>query len=48
MTSNPDPELLELLNGITPDNQHPEADFGCPVGREIWPPYDESPVPNSD
>ena len=25
-----------LLEGITPENVHPETDFGPPVGKEIW------------
>jgi len=25
-----------LLEGITPDNLHPEIDFGPPVGKERW------------
>ncbi|WP_219847760.1 hypothetical protein [Burkholderia multivorans] len=33
-------ELLKLLAGVTPENRHAEVDFGRPVGREIWPPYD--------
>jgi antitoxin MazE len=28
--------LAWLLEGITPDNVHPETDFGPPVGKEIW------------
>ena len=33
----PQPVTLEwLLEGITPDNVHPETDFGPPVGKEIW------------
>jgi len=33
----PRPVTLEwLLEGITPDNVHPEVDFGRPVGKEIW------------
>ena len=28
------PDLAELLAGITPDNLHEEADFGPPVGKE--------------
>jgi antitoxin MazE len=32
----PDPITLDwLLEGITPDNLHPEADFGPPVGKEF-------------
>jgi antitoxin MazE len=27
-------DLAELLNGITRENLHDEADFGKPVGRE--------------
>ncbi len=25
-----------LLEGITPDNIHPEIDFGPAVGKEVW------------
>lgn len=33
----PEPVTLEwLIEGITPDNVHPETDFGPPVGKEIW------------
>ena len=32
----PEPSLEELLAGVTPDNQHGEADFGTPQGREAW------------
>lgn len=28
--------LSELLNKITPENLHDEADFGKPVGKEVW------------
>jgi hypothetical protein len=28
--------LAQLLAGITPENIHPEVDFGPPVGREVW------------
>lgn len=31
------PVTLEwLLEGVTPDNVHPEIDFGPPVGKEVW------------
>ena len=30
------PTLDELLAGITPENIHPETDWGPPVGREFW------------
>lgn len=30
------PTLEELLARITPDNIHPETDWGPPVGKEIW------------
>lgn len=26
----------ELLEGITPENYHPEVDWGHPVGKEVW------------
>jgi len=29
-----DYDLADLLAGITPENVHPEVDFGAPVGRE--------------
>lgn len=33
----PEPVTLEwLLEGMTPDNVHPEIDFGPPVGKERW------------
>jgi antitoxin MazE len=28
--------LEELVAGITPENQHPEVDWGPPVGSEEW------------
>jgi antitoxin MazE len=28
--------LKELVAGITPDNRHQEADWGGPVGKELW------------
>lgn len=28
--------LEDLLKGMTPENNHPEVDFGGPVGKEIW------------
>lgn len=31
----PDPDLEELLTGISPENRHSEADFGAPQGREF-------------
>ncbi|HEX3728501.1 MAG TPA: AbrB/MazE/SpoVT family DNA-binding domain-containing protein [Opitutaceae bacterium] len=30
------PTLKQLLKGITPENRHPETDWGPPVGKEIW------------
>jgi antitoxin MazE len=30
------PTLDELLARITPENIHPETDWGPPVGREFW------------
>jgi antitoxin MazE len=27
--------LIELVKGITRQNRHDEADFGCPVGKEL-------------
>jgi len=33
--------LQELVAQITPENIHPEIDYGPPVGREILPPFDE-------
>lgn len=29
-------DLEELLEGVTPENVHPEVDWGAPVGKEIW------------
>jgi antitoxin component of MazEF toxin-antitoxin module len=34
------PTLEELLAGITPENLHPEIDWGPDVGNEIIPPYE--------
>jgi antitoxin MazE len=31
-----DPTLDELLARVTPENRHPETDWGAPVGKEIW------------
>lgn len=28
--------LDELLAKVTPDNIHPETDWGKPVGKEVW------------
>lgn len=28
--------LEDLVAGITPENRHPEIDWGPPRGREIW------------
>jgi antitoxin MazE len=28
--------LEELVSKITPENRHPETDWGPPVGKEIW------------
>ena len=30
-------ELSDLLDDITPDNVHPETDWGSPVGKERLP-----------
>ena len=30
------PGLAELLAQVTPENQHGEAGFGTPEGREAW------------
>ena len=30
------PDLDTLLDGLTPDTFHEEADFGAPVGHEVW------------
>ena len=32
----PEFDLDELLDAITPKNQHSAVDFGRPVGKEIW------------
>ncbi len=29
-------DLEKLLEGVTPENIHPEVDWGPPVGKEIW------------
>jgi antitoxin MazE len=28
--------LKKLLSGVTPQNRHPETDWGRPIGEEIW------------
>jgi antitoxin MazE len=28
--------LEELVSKITPENRHPETDWGPPVGKEVW------------
>ena len=28
--------LKALVSGITPQNRHAEADWGGPVGQEVW------------
>jgi antitoxin MazE len=28
--------LAELVSKITPENCHPETDWGPPLGKEIW------------
>ena len=28
--------IEELLEGITPENRHPEISTGRPVGNEVW------------
>jgi antitoxin component of MazEF toxin-antitoxin module len=33
-------DLKELVSGITPDNIHPEVDWGPDVGKEILPPWE--------
>ncbi len=30
------PPLELLLEGVTPENIHPEVDWGKPVGNEVW------------
>ena len=32
----PSSTLSQLVAGITPENVHPEQDFGAVVGREVW------------
>ncbi len=29
-------DLEKLMEGVTPENIHPEVDWGPPVGKEIW------------
>jgi antitoxin MazE len=29
-------DIDALIDAITPENRHEEADFGPPVGKEIW------------
>ena len=33
---NQKPTLDELISRITPENRHPEMDWGLAVGKEIW------------
>ena len=28
--------LQELVSKITPQNRHPETDWGKPMGKEVW------------
>jgi antitoxin MazE len=28
--------LKELVSKITPQNRHPETDWGKPMGKEVW------------
>jgi antitoxin component of MazEF toxin-antitoxin module len=35
-TPTPPYRLEEMVDKISPENRHPEADFGPPVGRETW------------
>jgi antitoxin MazE len=28
--------LQELVSKITPQNRHPETDWGRPMGKEVW------------
>lgn len=30
------PTLEQLMEGVTPENMHPEIDWGHPIGKEIW------------
>jgi hypothetical protein len=30
------PTLEELMEGVTPENIHPETNWGHPIGQEIW------------
>lgn len=32
----PRPTLEELVAGITPENRHPETDWGEAAGNEVW------------
>ncbi len=41
------PTLDDLVEGITPENRHPETDWGPDVGKEVVPPYD-APKPAAD
>lgn len=29
-------DLADLVSQITPENLHPETDWGPPVGKEVW------------
>lgn len=32
----PKPNLEDLVAGITPENRHPETDWGEAAGNEVW------------
>jgi len=34
--SKPKYDINELVEKITPENMHPETDWGAPVGKELW------------
>ena len=36
ITPVPVPSLKELLAGVTPDDMPDLADWGAPVGKEVW------------
>lgn len=44
LTREEPPDLMEMLEQITPDTLHDEFDFGMPQGKEVWQPLHTSPV----
>jgi len=36
LVRDPDDDLAAMVAKITPENLHEEADFGPPLGNEVW------------